>query len=266
MNKILFMVSVSMAALLIASCSSSRESTEGTGELKGPPKPLTNQFKMLSISAQHGLKNDRDVKKFADWIKTTGAELIAVQQIERATDSKPGFDAHSELLKKLDMRGTFAKARYYQGWDSGNSLFCIYPILQSNVYPLPAGKGKARRSLSFGLFELGLKPVAFGSTDLDDEDLSERVKQVNEIFSIQKSVAEYPMIVAGNFGESIKGKASVRMMDNYLCANNLTEQTSGLEQHVYLPMNGKMKAVTSEKIKYNELNSTGILVTVEVTQ
>lgn len=266
MNKFVFSASVLFAALLYASCSSSRQSTEDSGELKGPPKALTNQFKMLSINAQHGLKDNRDVKKFADWVRSTGAELVAVQQIERATDSKPGFDAFSELLKKLDMRGTFAKARYYQGWDSGNSLFCIYPILQSNVYSLPAGKGKARRSLSFGIFELGLKPMAFASTDLDEEDLSERVKQVNEIFSIQKSIAEYPMIVAGNFGESTKGKTSAKMLDKYLCANNLTEQTSGMEQHVYLPLNGKMRAISSEKIQYNELNTTGILVTVEVTQ
>lgn len=253
-------------AFLLLSCSGSKDATDATGELKGPPKPLSATFKMLSINLGHGLQGKSDVKKFAEWVKTTGAEVVAVQQIERATQSKPGFDAHEELLKRLDMRGTFAKARYYQGWDSGNSLFCMYPMLQSSVFNLPVGKGKARRSLSFAVFELGLKSVAFASTDLDDEDLSERVKQVREIFSIQKSMEEYPIVVAGNFGESVKGKAAAAMLEKYASANTLSETLNGTEQHVYIPLEKKMNVVSAEKVIYKPLKQSGVLVTVEVVQ
>lgn len=221
---------------------------------------------MLTVNAQHGLKDKAEVKKFADWVKTTGAEVVAVQQIIRATDSKPEFDAYSELLKRLDMRGTFAKARYFQGWDSGNALFSMYPILQSNTYMLPTGKGKTRRSLSFGVFEMGLKSLAFASTDLDDEDLSERVKQVYEILSIQKTMPEYPIIVAGNFGESSKGKAPAKMLERYACANSSADQTAGMEQHVYLPNDGKLNVVSIEKVLNKTLHTYALLVTIEVIQ
>lgn len=261
-NYLLFTAAFGIA-MILASCASSEKATE---ELTAAPKAITSQFTMLSINTQHGLKDKTDVRKFSEWVKSTGAELVAVQQIIRATDSKPEFDAYLELLKRLDMRGTFAKARYFQGWDSGNALFCLYPLLQSNTYPLPTGKGKTRRSLSFGVFELGLRPMAFGSTDLDNEDLSERVKQVYEIHSIQKSIAEYPMIVAGSFGESSKGKASSKMLEQYLCANAQTEQTAGMDQHVYLPSNGKVRVISTQKVQYRALNASGILVTVEVTQ
>lgn len=264
MKTILLNITAVGLALCAFSCSSSEKAAEGTGEFK--KAVLTNQFKMLSINAQHGLKDKTDVKRFAEWVKSTGAELVAVQQIIRATDSKPDFDAYTELLKRLDMRGTFAKARYFQGWDSGNALFCMYPMLQSNVYMLPTGKGRTRRSLSFGVFEMGLKPIAFASTDLDGDDLSERVKQVYEILAIQKSMEEYPIVIAGNFGESSKGKASAKMLERYRCANAAAEQTTGMEQHVYLPSNGKMTVVASEKVQYKSLNANGILVTVEVTQ
>ncbi|MEW5797926.1 MAG: hypothetical protein AB1728_02860 [Bacteroidota bacterium] len=263
MNKQLLLCGV--LAILFLSCSGSKEA--GTdGELKGPPKPITSVFKMLSINLAHGLQDKSDVKKFSDWVKTTGAEVVAVQQIERATESKPGFDAYEELLKKLDMRGTFAKARYFKGWDSGNALFCMYPMMQSNVYALPVGKGKVRRSLSFAVFELGLKSVAFASTDLDDEDLSERLKQVREIFSIQKSMEEYPIVVAGNFGESVKGKASATMMEKYSSTNAITDQLSSAEQHVFVPLEKKMNVIAAEKVVYKPLNQTGVLVTVEVVQ
>jgi endonuclease/exonuclease/phosphatase family metal-dependent hydrolase len=263
MKNILFIAAAAMLALFALSCASSEKSTEGTA---AAPAAITNQFKMLSINTQHGLKDKTEVKRFAEWVKSTGAELVAVQQIIRATDSKPDFDCYTELLKRLDMRGTFAKARYYQGWDSGNALFCLYPMLQSNAYTLPTGKGKTRRSLSFGVFEMGLKPMAFASTDLDGEDLSERVKQVYEILAIQNSMEEYPIVVTGTFGESFKGKAPAKMLERYFCANGTSDQTAGLDQHVYLPVNGKMKVISSEKVRYKSFNTTGILVTVEVTQ
>jgi endonuclease/exonuclease/phosphatase family metal-dependent hydrolase len=266
MKHYLFYTVVLIAALFYASCSSSQKATDLADSLKTSPNTIKSQFKMLSVNAQHGLKEASDVKQFANWIRSTGAEVVAVQQIERATESKPGFDAYSELLKRLDMRGTFAKARYFQGWDSGNSLFCLYPLLQSNVYPLPTGKGKARRSLSFGVFEMGLSSIAFGSADLDDEDLSERVKQVYEILSIQKSMQEFPMVIGGNFGEPSKGKAAAKMAEKYLCANSASEQTAGIDQHIYFPSNGKMKVIQTEKKQYSGLNATGILVTIEVTQ
>ena len=201
MKKILVALTI-ITALLFASCASPKETAEGPGEMKGPPKPITSTFKMLSVNITHGLQNKSAVKRFAHWVKSTGAEVVSVQQIERATDSKPGFDAVSEVAKELDMHYTFAKARYYQGWDSGNALFCMYPMNQSYVYSLPVGKGKVRRSLSFAIFELALKSVAFASTDLDDNDLSERMKQVNEIFSIQNAIPEYPIIVSWQFEHS----------------------------------------------------------------
>lgn len=221
---------------------------------------------MLSVNALHGLKEKNDVKQFADWIKSTGAEVVAVQQIERPTDSKPGFDAYGELLKRLDMRGTFSKARYFQGWDSGNALFCMYPLLQSDAFMLPTGKGKVRRAMSFAVFEMGLSSLAFGSADLDDEELSERTKQVFEILSIQKSMKEAPMIIGGNFGEPSKGKAATKMTESFSCANSINEQTEGLDQHIYLPSNGKMKVISVEKKQFKVFNTTGILATVEVTQ
>lgn len=263
MNKHLLFCGV--LALLVGSCSGSKEA-DTDGELKGPPKPITSAFKMLSINLAHGLQDKTDVRKFADWVKTTGAEVVAVQQIVRATDSKPGFDAHEELLKKLEMRGTFAKARYFKGWDSGNALYCIYPMMQSNAYTLPVGKGKVRRSLSFAVFELGLKAVAFASTDLDDEDQSERIKQIREILSIQRSMEEYPIVVAGNFGESVKGKGSATMQERYASTNATSDQLSAAEQHVFVPLEKKMNILSAEKVVYKPLNQTGVLVTVEVVQ
>jgi endonuclease/exonuclease/phosphatase family metal-dependent hydrolase len=265
MNKLAHAI-VTAAALLLSSCSTPRGAEDTPGGITGSPAPITSTVKVLSINLAHSLQDNTDVKQFADWVKSTGAEVVAVQQITRPTESKPGFDPFRELLKRLDMRGTFAKARYFQGWDSGNALFSMYPMLQSNTYALPVGKGKVRRSLSFGIFELGLKPVAFASTDLDDSDDVERVKQVREILSIQRSVKEYPIIVTGNFGERSDGRSSSTMQDKYQASHAKSDQLTLLTQHVYVPLDQKMNILSAEKVVYKPLNQDGVVVTVEIVQ
>ena len=259
-------IAVALSALLFISCSSTKDATMDADKFKGASAPITSTVKILSINLAHSLQDKTDVKQFADWVKTTGAEVVAVQQITRPRESQQGFDSYRELLSRLDMRGTFAKARYFQGWDSGNALLSMYPLLQSNTYSLPVGKGKVRRSLSFGVFELGLKPVAFASTDLDDADSDERLKQVREIFSIQKSLEEFPIIVSGNFGERSNGQSSSAMTAQYHASHSASDQLSVVTQHVYVPQQKKMTILSAEKAVYAPLNQNGVIVTVQIEQ
>lgn len=252
------------AAFTAFSCAPSKETAPDVPGAS--PAPITSSFTMLTVNLGHGLQDKNDVRAFADWVKKTGAEVVAVQQIERATESKPGFDAYMELLKRLDMRGTFAKARYYQGWDSGNALFCLYPMLQSNVFPVPTGKGKVRRSMSFAVFELGLKSVAFASVDLDDEDLGERAKQVYEIIAVQRSMEEQPMVLAGQFGEPAGGKATARLNERYTAANTIAEELRGVRQHLYLPNGARMEVASVRRLDYAPLKQTALLATITVRQ
>lgn len=255
-----------LCALFLFSCTSTRETADDAAKVKGSVTPITSTVKILTINLAHGLQDKTDVAKFADWVKSTGAEVVAVQQITRPRESQQGFDSYKELLSRLDMRGTFAKARYYQGWNSGNALFSMYPLLQSNEYMLPVGRGKVRRSLSFGVFELGLKPVAFASTDLDDVDSGERVKQAREIISIQKSLEEFPIIVSGNFGERSNGQSATVMSARYIASHTVSDQLSVVTQHVYVPRQKKMSILSAEKIVYAPLNQNGVVVTVQIEQ
>lgn len=264
MQKIFLHFTAILISIFLISCSSSKDTTEQpNGELFKKTTPV-GTVKLLSISTNHLLQDKADVKKFAEWVKTTGAEVISIQQIERPTETKPGFDAVQELAKRLDMRMYFGKARYFQGWDSGNALFSIYPIQQANTFALPTGKGRIRRALSYGVIDAGVRAIAFGSTELDEEILSERIKQVFEIFSIAESVKEYPVVVCGLFNESAKGKTTMRMNEKFTAVNTLNDETLAFDQHVYIQTNSKVHPVNVEKIKFNGIN--GILSTLEIQQ
>ena len=267
MNKSLIVYPlIGILALLYWSCNSSRESTGSDLEKLKEVKPVTSTFKLLSINTMHSLNDRREVAKFAAWVKGTGADVVTVQEIERATDSKPGFDAVTELSKQLDMRSHFGKARYYKGWDSGNALFSPYPIMQTNVYSLPVGKGKVRRSLTYGVVDMGLHQLGFCSTQLDDETLGERMKQVGEICSLAKSLGDYPMVVSGDFGENGTGKASEKMLGTFSNANSLNDHTQQIDEQTYVVSGSKVMILSAERTGFTKSMGEGLLVTLKIFQ
>ena len=249
-------------AVTLNSCSSSKEAVPPpTGEKKA----ITSTVKILSLNLRHTLKEHADVRKLSKQIKSSGAEIVAVQQIEQPAEGKSGFDAVKDLAKQTEMYQFFGKARYLDGFDSGNALFSMYPVRQTAVSSLPVGKGKVRRSLAFGIVDVGIKSVGVGSTELDDQSSSERVSQAQEIHSIALTYTDVPLVVCGNFWEPLSGKAAQKMQERFVAANALQEATVSNEEHIYAGKGQKLEPLSVEKIKFGG-GVEGVLVTMQVTQ
>ena len=250
-------------ALIAQSCSPSKEAT--VAPPVGEKKAITSTVKILTVNARHALKEKSDVRRLAKLIKSTEAEIVAVQQIERPEEGKPGFDAVKELAKQVDMYNFFGKARFLEGFDSGNALLSLYPVKSTTVCELPVGKGKVRRSLTFGVIDVGLRSVDVASTELDDQSSSERMIQAEEIFSIAKSYTGDLIVVCGDFNETMSGKTAAKMQERFASANTLQASTANSPQHLYVIKDQKIRPLAAEKVKAGN-SIEGLLVTVEVTQ
>jgi len=259
------MVCAAVITLFLSSCGPSKETTADLSTLK-EVKPVTSTFKILSINTMHALQDNSDIAKFASWVKGIGPDVIAVQEIERATESKPGFDAVTVLAKTLDMQSYFGKARYFKGWDSGNALFSPYQIRQSNVFSLPVGKGKIRRSLAYGVVDIGIRQLGVSSTELDGESISERMKQADEICSLEGSLKDYPLVVGGDFGESAEGKTLEKMGSTFSIANAVDASTKNINQHIYVASDSAIQILSAEKLEYHGMSNAGVLVTLQISQ
>ncbi len=258
----LFSVLVFILAVAIDSCAPSKEVGVTPPTAK---KELTTTFKILSLNVRHTLKEKSDVQKLTKFIKKSGAEIVTLQQIERPAEGKTGFDAVKELAKQAEMYDYFGKARFLEGYDSGNALFSIYPVKQTSVRSLPVEKGKVRRSLAFGVVDVGLREVGVASTELDEGSSSERVAQAEEIFTIAQSLSDVPLVLCGDFGESHSGKVSAKMEERFNSANSLQEAAKTSQQHVYSIKNPKIEPVSVEKLKFGG-SFDALLVTMRVTQ
>ena len=250
-------------AMALNSCAPTKETTAAPPSAE--KKVLTATFKILSVNVRHTLKAKSDVRRLAKLIKSTSADIVAVQQIERPQEGKSDFDAVQELAKQTEMYDYFGKARYFEGFDSGNALFSTYPVKQTAVQELPVEDGKVRRSLAFGVIDIGLKEVGVSSTELDDESSSQRVKEVVEITSIAQSYDNVPVIVCGNFCEPISGRAATKMQEHFAAANSLQESTQKSEQQIYTIKGQKVEPLSIEKVKFGN-SGDALLVTMQVTQ
>jgi endonuclease/exonuclease/phosphatase family metal-dependent hydrolase len=257
------LVVVAALAFVLNSCAPTKETA--VAPPAGEKKSLTATFKILSVNVRHTLKAKSDIRRLAKLIKSTGADIVAVQQIEKPEEGKTDFDAVQELAKQTEMYDYFGKARYFDGFDSGNALFSTYPVKQTVVQQLPVAEGRVRRSLAFGVIDVGLKEVGVSSTELDEESSSDRVKEAGEIISIAQSYDNIPFIVCGNFCESISGKAAVKMQERFTAANSLEESTQKTEQHVYAMKDKNVAPLTVEKVKFGR-SGDALLVTMQVTQ
>jgi len=253
---------VALLAMVLSSCSPTKETTVAPPAEK---KPLTSTFKILSVNVRHTLKGKSDVRKLAKLIKSTAADIVAVQEIERPQEGNSEFDAVQELAKQTEMYDYFGKARYFEGFDSGNALFSTYPVKQTVVQELPVEDGKVRRSLAFGVIDVGLKEVGVSSTELDDGSPSERIKEAVQITSIAQSYDNVPFIVCGYFCEPISGKAAAKMQERFAAANSLQESTQKSEQQIYTMKGQKVEPISIEKVKFGS-SSDAMLVTMQVTQ
>jgi len=252
--------------VLFASCAPTKETGEKKEQSVNHHGQLTATFKILSVNCGHSLKNRSDVKRFAQWLKSEGADIVALQQIERPVEGAQTFDAVAELAKAADMNQFFGTARYWEGFNSGNALFSTYPIQQTDVHSLPVGKGKVRRSLSYGIVDVGLKSVGIASTELDEDSRIERISQAEEISSLAQTLADYPFIVCGGFYEGETGKVSLKMMERFNEANSLNEATANFSQRVYVRKDSLLRPISIDKVRQKEKSLEGVLVTFEAKQ
>jgi len=95
------------------------------------------------VNARHTLKEKSDVRKLAKLIKSTEAEIVAVQQIEKPQEGNDGFDAIKELAKQAEMYNFFGKARFFEGFDSGKCAPEYVSDERDIVHELPAARGKS---------------------------------------------------------------------------------------------------------------------------
>ncbi len=182
-----------------------------TASTDGPPevKPL----RVLSYNIHHGAGVDRklDLERIAGILKRSGADLIALQEVDRVVQRTGKVDQLQELARLTGMHPAFARFMDYGGGKYGLAILSRYPIDHSWPILLPPGKAEPRSALAIRVEHPGFGPVTFVCLHFDwiDDD-TQRYAQAQALLAALGDVAG-TVILAGDFNDR-PGSRTLRLI------------------------------------------------------
>ncbi len=159
-------------------------------------------IKVMTYNIHHAenMSGKLDIQGIATVILATNPDLVALQEVDSATNRIGNADILKELADATGMYIYFGKAMDFDGGGYGNGILSRYPIQSAYTLALPSkGKDGEPRSAAVVTVQLpGDSLLRFASAHLDHlEDPTDRLAQIQLVLGqLQRSTV--PMILAGD--------------------------------------------------------------------
>lgn len=205
------MIRLALAVLLLSACS-------GTKNISGDERMPIN---VMTYNVHHANPPTRekgfiDLDTIAQTIRKTGADLVALQELDSVTIRSGKTFQLKVLAEKLGMHYYYGKAIPYEGGGYGVGILSKYPISEARTVTLPKTadfKGEERVLALVKVTLPGKKEIYFGSTHLDVTKEDNRILQAKEIVAIAGKLTA-PVIVGGDFN-STDDKTPIKALLGY---------------------------------------------------
>lgn len=215
------------------------------------PKAIT----VLTYNIHHGAGTDGkyDLSRVADVIKKSGADLVALQEVDRNTN-RTKDDQPAKLATLTGFHPCFGRAMNFEGGEYGDLILSRYPLGKTDTHALPYKEGGHRepRCIVIAHVKLPAGEIVFASTHLDhtggpDND---RLAQAKEIVAALKDQT-LPTIIAGDFNAKPNSEPIAQIMAHW--TNTTGEEPTcpsdnPKEKIDYIFVNDRLNAVGSQVI------------------
>src|ERR1039457_3390022 len=95
-------------------------------------KPATSKtFRVMTYNIHHGegLDGRVDLQRIADLIKREGADIVALQEVDKGVARTARRDLSGELSRLAGMTCVFSNNFHYQGGEYGNAVLTRFRVL-----------------------------------------------------------------------------------------------------------------------------------------
>jgi len=169
------------------------------------------QLKVVAHNIKHGrgMDNRVDLERIATVLKQTGADLIALQEVDKVCTRSGKIDIAQELGSALGMTNHFGAFMDFQGGEYGLAILSRFPVIKSVRHQLPEG-AEPRCALEVVVLPPNMVPMSFVSIHNDWTDDAIRVKQVRAMITALED-SPRPVILAGDFNAK-PGAASMKLV------------------------------------------------------
>lgn len=205
MKKILNMI---LAGVMLLSCSASKDNEM--------PPATKKKLTLMTYNIHHGAPRDHDVinlNNIASVIRKSGAEVVALQEVDVNTERSGNVDQAKELAELLEMHYFFSKSIDYKGGDYGNMILSKYPLTNKRRFQLPMPVPGEKRSIALATVTLpDGTTFDFGSTHFDLQDSrKEQAKFLNEL----SQELNKPLFIGGDFNATPDSEEMIELKKEF---------------------------------------------------
>lgn len=200
--------------------------------------PTQPSFRVMTYNIHHGegLDGKVDLARIAALIKAEGADIVALQEVDKGVARTDRRDLPAELAALTGMTAVFSNNFHFQGGEYGNALLTRFPIRHAtNSHYQMLRVGEQRGLLQATLSVQG-RPVVLMNTHIDYRgDDSERWLNVGEIETFGQPVAGMPVILCGDFNDTPDSRVHQRLSQTFFDVWQLVGPGDGFTFPVQTP-------------------------------
>lgn len=171
----------------------------------------------LSYNIHHGegLDGQLDLGRIAEVIRASGADIVALQEVDRGVQRSGEVDQAGELGRLLDMHQAFGGNIRHQGGDYGNAVLSRWPIARHENHLLPSTGGEQRGVLQVEIHVPQVEdPLCLLATHLDhrrgDEERVRSARFINELTMVG---AQRAAILMGDLND-VRGSRTLNQLES----------------------------------------------------
>lgn len=207
--------------------------SERTSKKENSPFP---EIKVLSYNIHHANPPSKpdsiDLKAIVRVIKESGAELVALQEVDVHTIRSGKSSHQAEALGELtDMEVYFSKGIDFQGGEYGTAILSKFPIIDTERHELPNLEGVTAepRTLAVATVNINGMKIKLANTHLDFSNSGNNLLQVKTIMNIFKG-EKSPVIIGGDFN-AVPESPSIQLLDEHFTRSCLQDCPFTSPQH-----------------------------------
>ncbi|MDD4514380.1 endonuclease/exonuclease/phosphatase family protein [Massilibacteroides sp.] len=211
-----------------------------------------NSLRIMSYNVKNcsGMDNVTDYQRIADVINRVTPDVVAVQELDSATQRSQGVFVLKELAERTLKHWTYAPAIDYQGGRYGVGVLSKEKPLGYKMVPLPGRE--EQRMLLIVEFEKYVFCCTHFSLTKEDQELS-----VPIIFDAIKGIQK-PLFLAGDMNTVYDSPTQVALREKFKTLNNYKENTIPVVNpnrcidFIYGYENGNTYSVLKRRVLFEE--------------
>jgi endonuclease/exonuclease/phosphatase family metal-dependent hydrolase len=177
-------------------------------------KPASLRVMTYNIHHGEGVDGKVDLLRIAELIQREGADIVALQEVDKGVSRTARRDLPSELAALTEMACVFGNNFPYQGGEYGNAVLTRFPVVRVTNTPYPMLRADEQRGLLQLILDVRGRELVFMNTHLDyQSDDGERWSNVGAIETRMKSYAGRPIILCGDFNTTPESRVCHRLSE-----------------------------------------------------